>query len=280
MDYARPERLEEALRLAATGRWCILAGGTDIFPGAGSRGIAAATLDITAIEELRRLDRAEGFWSIGATVRWSDIVAAELPPALDGLKAAARQVGALQVQNQATVAGNVCNASPAADGVPPLLTLEAVVEIASSAEVRRLPLAEFLRGNRRTALRPGEIVTRILIPESAARGRSSFLKLGARRQLVISIAMVAARLVVGETGRVAAAAIAVGACSVVARRLGELEADLIGASADADLARRVEHRHLACLSPIDDVRASAAYRREAALELTRRALSACAEGER
>ena len=194
-------------------------------------------------------------------------------PALDALRAAAAEVGGRRIQNAGTIGGNLCNASPAADGVPPLLALDAEVELASAEARRRLPLARFLSDARRTERRPDEILTAILIPNSALRGRSAFLKLGARRYLVISIAMVAVRLDLAEA-RVAAAAIAVGACGPVATRLPAVEARLLGAPADPALAGRVDTATVAAaLQPISDVRAEAGYRAEAAAELVRRAIS-------
>ena len=178
----------------------------------------------------------------------------------------------MQIQNAGTVAGNVCNASPAADGVPALLALDAAVETASAAGSRTLPLAEFIAGPRKTALRPGEIVAAIQIPSPRAAAHSHFVKLGARKYLVISIAMVAA-VVETERNVVQAARVAVGACSPVAARLPALEADLLGLKLDTALGERAESRHLAPLRPIDDVRADARYRLEAALTLVRRTLN-------
>ena len=137
--------------------------------------------------------------------------------------------------------------------------------------LRRLPLSAFITGNRRTVLAPGELLIAIHLPRPAHEARSAFRKLGARRYLVISIAMAAATLEIAD-GRVAAARIAVGACSAVAQRLPALEAALAGASADTTLAERVEAAHLAPLSPIDDVRASAVYRHDAVVTLLRRLL--------
>ena len=178
----------------------------------------------------------------------------------------------MQIQNAGTLGGNVCNASPAADGVPPLLVLDAVVELASLGGARRLPLADFIIGNRKTVLRPDELVTALLVPEPAPLARSRFLKLGARSYLVISIVMAAALVEAGEDGRVAAARVAVGACSAVARRLEALEAALVGQPLDGRLGAAVQPAHLAPLEPIDDVRGTAAYRRDAAVTLLRRLL--------
>jgi len=180
-------------------------------------------------------------------------------------------VGGVQVQNLGTVVGNICNASPAADGIPCLLTLGAEVVLVSRAGRRTIPLADFVLGPRRTARRPEELVLALQIPAPPETARASFLKLGARRYLVISIVMVAAYAEIAADGRIARARIAVGACSPVARRLFALEADLIGQRPDPAL---VEARHLAPLAPIDDVRGTAAYRRAAALELVRRAVAA------
>ncbi len=270
--YARPDTIEEAVALLSADRWRLLAGGTDFYPAQGNRPIRVNILDLNGIAALRGIERTVEGIRIGARTSWTDIVRADLPPAFEGLRLAAREVGSVQIQNTGTVAGNLCNASPAADGVPPLLTLDASVELRSATGTRVVPLPAFILGNRRTALRPDELVTAVLVPSASAGGRSTFLKLGARRYLVISIAMVAARITVAA-GRVTQAAIAVGSCSEVAKRLTALEADLVGRDADAALAHIVQDRHLAGLSPIDDVRASAAYRREAAREIVARAIA-------
>ncbi len=177
----------------------------------------------------------------------------------------------MQIQNSGTLAGNLCNASPAADGVPALLALDAKVEIASAKARRALPLEQFILGPRRTALRSNELMSALVIPKPRHEARSDFLKLGARKYLVISIAMVASVLEIAN-GVVRAARIAVGSCSPVARRLPALETALIGRPLDRNLGGCLAPEHLAPLAPIDDVRASAAYRAEAALTLIRRSL--------
>jgi CO/xanthine dehydrogenase FAD-binding subunit len=120
----------------------------------------------------------------------------------------------------------------------------------------------------------------IRIPKNTATGTSSFFKLGARRYLVISIAMAAARLVTSPDGHIIAAALAVGSCSPVARRLGQLEAALVGRPSEPSLIEAVQPEHLAALTPIDDVRGSAEYRRAAAYEIVLRTLAAATGGER
>lgn len=269
-DFARPQTLTEALRILAGGGWRVLAGGTDLYPNAGAE-LPGPVLDLSGISGFSGFQADEGL-RIGAGTTWAEIAAADLPPAFAALQQAAWQVGGRQVQTAGTIGGNLCNASPAADGVPPLLALSAEVELASATGMRVLPLERFLIGPRRTALGAGEILTAIRIPAHGMKGRSAFLKLGARTHLVISIAMVAVRLAV-QAGQVVEAAVAVGACSPVARRLPGVEAALRGAALDR-LAERVRAGDVAAgLSPIDDVRATAAYRSAAATELVRRAVT-------
>ena len=269
--YLRPRGLEEALQ-ALTRPFTVLAGGTDFYPARVGRAVTEDVLDIAGIAALHGISETPDGWRLGATTTWSELVEASLPPLFDGLKQAAREVGGRQIQNTGTIAGNVCNASPAADGVPALLALDAEVELASCGGTRRLPLASFITGVRKTERQPGELVVALHVPRPRHDARSAFLKLGARRYLVISIAM-ASTLVEVEDGKVVAARIAVGACSPVAQRLPALEQALVGAAFDARLGERVEPGHLAPLSPIDDVRGSAGYRNDVALVLLRRLLS-------
>ena len=267
--YLRPTELRHALAALAAQPCTLLAGGTDHYPARATQDRDEDILDITALTGLRTIGCAAGPWRIPALATWTDVIEARLPPLFDGLKQAARQVGGMQVQNAGTIAGNVCNASPAADGIPALLALDARVELQSLAGARTLALADFVLGPRRTARRADEMVTALLIPDRAAHSR--FAKLGARAHLVISISMVATTLATDAAGRITHAAIAVGACGPVARQLPRLEADLLGQHPSATLVRP---EHLAPLAPIDDARASAAYRLDATLELLRRALSA------
>ena len=274
-DYFRPDRLDAALAALATGRHQVAAGCTDLFPATERKQLPGPILDITGIDALRQIRRTEDGLSIGAAVTWSALLAADVPPAFHGLKLAAKVVGGTQVQNQGTLAGNLCNASPAADGVPPLLTLDAEVELQSAQAQRRLPLQDFLLGPRHTACADDELVTGIHIPAAAMSGQSHFEKLGARRYLVISIAMTAARVQI-EHGLVTEVALAVGACGPVATRLGEAERALIGAPLNPDAV--TDEMVARALSPIDDVRADAPYRAHAAGELLRRTLASCMAG--
>ena len=226
---------------------------------------------------LRGIAREHDRWRLGALTTWTDLLRVPLPPQFDGLKRAAAEVGGRQIQNAGTLAGNLCNASPAADGVPPLLSLSAEVELASLRGTRRVPLAEFILGSRSTACRPDELVSAILVPQHGADARATFLKLGARRYLVISIVMVAALLEADAKGHITHAAVAVGACAPVARRLPELERRLLGQSRSSDLGGLARSSDLDVLAPISDVRGTAAYRIDAALTLVQRALREMAD---
>lgn len=275
--YIRPKTVDDALSSLSAHKAEILSGGTDFFPGLGDRAILGTVVDISALRSLRGIINNPGHTRIGALTTWTEIIQTRLPRCFDGLKEAAREIGAIQIQNRGTIAGNLCNASPAADGVPPLLALDAEVELVSSGGLRRMPLAEFVVGNRRTLRRADELLTAVIVPRTLDDASSSFVKLGARRYLVISISMVAAVVLADGTGRVAATRVAVGSCSAVARRLPQLERELIGAPVDAGLGARVRPEHLAGLCPIDDVRATADYRRDASITLVQRTLNRCAE---
>ena len=268
----RPGSLKDAADLLAARDYTILCGGTDVFPGLVDRPPPAAMLDLSRLAEIRGITTPHGIIRIGGATTWSEIIAERLPPAFDALKAAAREVGSVQIQNRGTIAGNLCNASPAADGVPPLLALDAEVELVSSCGVRQLALADFVLGNRHTARTRDEILSAVIVREPHACARSAFLKLGARRYLVISIVMVAVVVDFAPDHTICEARVAVGSASVVATRLPALEARLRGQTIDTNIAHTISAEELAPLAPIDDVRATADYRMDAARELIGRTL--------
>jgi len=273
--YFRPKNLDDAIAVVNSSGGQILAGGTDFYPALGERGSHGDVIDISALREIRGISAEERYFRIGGLTTWTEVARASLPRCFDALKGAAREIGSVQIQNRATVAGNLCNASPAADSVPALLVLDAEIELLSIAGSRRMPLAQFISGNRRTQRRTNEILTAMLVPRQSENAASAFLKLGARKYLVISISMVAVILETNSSGCVSQARVAVGSCSAVARRLFDLEKDLLGQPADPQIGSLVGPQHLATLSPIDDIRATAEYRRDASVTLVRRALQAC-----
>jgi CO/xanthine dehydrogenase FAD-binding subunit len=271
-SYFQPSSLPDALAaLAARPTLLPLAGGTDHYPARVVQTPDDAILDLTALPGLRQIQARPDHWWIPCLTTWTDIIETGLPPVFDALKQAARQVGGVQIQNAGTLAGNVCNASPAADGIPCLLALEATVELTSTTGTRILPLQDFVLGPRKTARRPDELLTGFRIPRTHQSAAATFLKLGTRRYLVISIAMVAAVITRAPDGSITRARIAVGSCAATARRLPALEAALIGTSGDAFT---ILDQHLTPLTPIDDIRATAAYRRHAVATLLRRTVAA------
>jgi CO/xanthine dehydrogenase FAD-binding subunit len=271
--YLRPTSLDAALSALAERSLTPLAGATDVYPAWVGRAVGDDILDVTALPDLRTITVADGVVRIPALATWTDVVRHDLPSAFDGLKAAARAIGGVQIQHRGTVVGNLCNASPAADGLPNLMALDARAELTSAAGRREMPVGEFVVGNRRTLRRPDELVTAVLVPLPGERARSAFLKLGSRAYLVISIATVAVVVDVDAAASITAARIVVGACSEVPQRIGAAEARLVGRSAEASHAQRIVAEDVAGLTPIDDVRGTAAYRRSAALTLVRRAVA-------
>lgn len=278
--------LNEALEMlelhsTATSSLPILAGGTDYFPALQEKAAHTNVLDITRIRDLNTIESLESGWRIAAGVTWSQLVGETLPPVFDALKLAAVEVGSIQIQNRGTLVGNVCNASPAADGVPALLAMDAKVEIQSAKQTRQLPLAQFIQGVRQVDLKSDEMVTALVIPHPKSstdtHTQSHFYKLGSRRYLVISIVMAATKLTVDRQGSITDAAIAVGSCSAVAARLTALEQALVGRNIVSGFDSVLEASHLKPLTPINDIRGSAEYRLDVAAEIISRALSATAD---
>ena len=269
-EYFSPTYLDEALELMASRSLDLVAGGTDFFPARGRTPVTRDILDITRLEGLRGIQFSDdGVVQIGAATTWSDIAKADLPSAFVALQQAANEVGSIQIQNAGTIAGNLCNASPAADGIPPLLTLDAEIEVAGPLGVRRQALCDFLTGVRKTTMTSAELVIALHIKMPPTHTTSAFEKLGARKYMVISIAMTAVIIGLDETGYIDYARIAVGSCSPVAQRLLSLEADIIGLKI-SDVC--VHLSHLEPLSPISDVRASNEFRSEVVKEQIYRAL--------
>ena len=271
--YVAPLTVADAVRLVDEDERAIIAGGTDFFPALQRGKAPAGLVDVLKIGEMNGVLLNGSNWRIGGAATWTDLVEAELPPCFLALKEAACQVGSIQIQNAGTIGGNICNASPAADGIPPLLVLDASVEIASGKGRHVVKLGEFITGVRQVALPRGGILVAVHVPAISGATASAFEKLGSRKLLVISIAMVAALISLDANGAVARARVAIGACSPVATRLAGLENDLLGRlPSELRGTDFVTSEHLSPLSPIDDIRGSAGYRYEAVAELCQRAV--------
>jgi CO/xanthine dehydrogenase FAD-binding subunit len=242
--------LDQAVAALAQGRLTVLAGGTDIYPAHVARPIRDDILDIGGLEELIGIDETDDCYRIGAATPWHYLLNNDLSPHV----------------------GNVCNASPAADGVPMLMAMDAYVELSSMHGVRKLPVGEFVIGNRRTAIFSDELLSAIIIPKAKNDAVSGFKKLGARRYLVISIVSVAGAMEIDRSGIVTGARFAVGSCSEVAQRLPILEHEILGRNCNTDFAALVAAHQFSHLRPIDDIRATASYRLEAVETMTKRLL--------
>ena len=268
--YYRPDKINEALDSLSREKLTIAAGCTDLLPSTQQDNLGDNILDISGINSLRNIDFENGFRRIGSGVTWTDIVENNnLPNCYDMLKECSLQIGSQQIQNLGTIGGNLCNASPAADGVPCLLSLNASIELLSVNGKRVLKLEDFIKGSRKTELQNNEILSAILIPKEAEIGRSSFLKLGARKYLVISIAMIACKLNL-EKDIISDIAISVGSCSAVAKRIKSLENLLIGKSIKDELTTIIlNYNYENYLSPINDIRGTNNYRLKASKVLVK-----------
>ena len=268
--YYRPDKINDALYSLSKEKLTIAAGCTDLLPSTQQENLGNNILDISGIKSLRHISFENGFRKIGSGVTWTDLVENnELPKCYDMLKECSLQIGSKQIQNLGTIGGNLCNASPAADGVPCLLSLDASIELLSVNGKRVLKLEDFIKGSRKTELKNNEILSAILIPKEAEIGRSSFLKLGARKYLVISIAMIACKLNL-KKDVISEITISVGSCSAVAKRIKSLENLLIGKSIKDELTTIIlNYNYENYLSPINDIRGTNTYRFKASKVLVK-----------
>ena len=269
-SYIRPVSLDEALSSLNETPRTLLAGGTDFFPARAGKPVTEKVLDITGIKSLRYINNTEEHIKFGALTTWTDILKANLPPALDCLKKAAVTIGGIQTQNAATICGNICNASPAADSIPNLMALDAKVKLESKDKNRILTLEEFILGNRKTAIKSNELVTEIIIPKPRKNSLSNFEKLGTRAYLVISIVMISVVTELDEEEKILNLKISIGACSPVAKRLRLLEKEAVGQKLKS---LEINSKYIESLAPIDDIRATAVYRNEVVPELVKRTIN-------
>jgi xanthine dehydrogenase small subunit len=268
--YLRPRDLDEALAArAAHPGWLVLAGGTDLMVNADRRPHPDGILDLwrlPAIGFVRVTDRSI---AIGAGTTWHEV--ARHPAIVDRLRplaAAAREIGALQIQARGTLGGNVGTSSPVGDSLPVLLALDAELEVASVRGCRRVAYAAWCTGYRTTQLAGDELIVAAHVPMPGATTRTAWRKVGTRRAQSISKVMGAAAITV-EAGVVVAARVALGAVAERPIRLAAVEAAVAGQRlADAGELARAAVR--AAIRPRDDVRSSAAYRAEVAENLVAR----------
>ncbi len=254
----------------------ILAGGTDVMMQLIRGEISpGALLPISHLQELTTISR-NGKLRLGALVTHEALANGLLGDKFISLREAAGLVGGWQTQTVGTIGGNICNASPAADTIPPLMIHDAEVALESHSGVRSLPLHEFLQGRRKTARRPDELLTHIdLAPPTEASG-DVYLKVGRRSVMEVALVGYAMRLNFANDGSVTDARVALASVAAAPIRVRSAENSLAGQELTEEVVEAVSEAILSEISPIDDLRASAQYRRLLIPGLTRRALITCA----
>ncbi len=274
-DLVIPETLDEALSALAeangAGATLPLAGGTNMIVDLRARRVTPERLvGLGKLDALRGIRIDGGRVRMGARTTMTDILQhpglAEHAPSL---VEQARVFGGQMVRNAATVAGNICSGSPAADVVPPLLALDAEVTLASASGTRVLPLGEFFLGYKQDARAPGELMTEIAWDLPPANSNNRFYKLALRKGDAITVVGIAVALTV-EAGACTRAHIALGAVAPVVKRATAAEAMLSGQSLTPELIDAAARQAVEDVDPIDDIRASAEYRRHCVHALTRR----------
>lgn len=275
ISYHAPHNLDDAIALMAQhpqqSRY--LAGGTDLYLA-----LEHALPDVHTVIDLKRIpglaqieQQADGGWRIGALTPMADIEAhAELVVALPALAAAVAVVGGPPVRSRATVGGNLCNASPAADASMPLLALGATVSVQGPRGTREMALMELFAAPRRTTLAVGEVLTAVLLPAQPTRSSSAFQRL-TRSAMDIALVNAAARVVLDARGKVTDLTVALGAVGPTPVLVPGLAA-LHGRSVDDAALEQVAALARAAAKPIDDVRASASYRLDTVGTLAARAV--------
>jgi CO/xanthine dehydrogenase FAD-binding subunit len=264
MTVVRPRTVREALRLyAATPEALPLVGGTDLMVAWNLGELNhRVVLDLSRLDDWSRIERTTTGLRIGALVTHAAVQRHAVVRRRFGLLVAAcATVGGVQIQLRGTVCGNIANASPAADTLPPLAVYNARVHTVSAAGRRVLPLLDVFAGPKKTTLRPGELIEAVELPFAArAPSREVFRKVGTRAAQAISKIVAAGLLWLSPKGTIEDARFAVGSLAPTVRRLRQAEAHLIGQQLTPELAREASMMISADVAPIDDMRSTAAYR--------------------
>ncbi len=275
-DVRVPKTLEEALALihAEPGKWKPLAGGTDLMVlFEAGRLPAGSYLSLWGMKELKSFEKTPASVTLGALTTFSEIREnTDLQADFPLLCRAASETGAIAIQNRGTLGGNIANASPAADSPPALLVYDAEVELVSKTGARWIPYASFHTGYKTMALAPNELLRRIRIKRPAAGTSQWYRKVGTRKAQAISKVCLAAGAKLEEDGTVAHIRLAYGSVAPVPYRCQSTEATLFGkklGSAEIEAAVQALGKEL---TPIDDIRSTAVYRKQVAQNLLRQFL--------
>ena len=273
-ELLEPHSLDQALKMLAASESVPLAGGTNLLPDLRARGEAGGRfISLAALEQLHGIKHSDSRVLMGARTTLSDILHDPMmPTAAPALVSMAKVFAGTMVRNAATVAGNICYGSPSADVVPPLLSLDAELTLASAAGERTLSLNDFLLGYKKTARRPDELLISVAWVPPAAGTANLFYKLGRRRGDAITVVGVAVTITI-ENGNCTKARIALGSVAPTVFRAQEAEEALVGGPLTATTIGTAAQAAAQASRPIDDIRASADYRRHAVHMLVRRLLT-------
>jgi CO/xanthine dehydrogenase FAD-binding subunit len=273
-EYYRPTTSGELFVILQQTGGQVVAGGTDIIPRwRRGNGLSDCLIDISRLDGLRFIGEAAGQIEIGALTTHAGLVnSALLQTAAPLLAQAAAAVGSPQTRQRGTLGGNLVNASPAADLAPALLALNASVRLVSAQGERNLALADFWLGPGKTILAPGEILHSVSFQRPQGRWGTAFSKLGKRNGMAIAVASVAAYLELDSAGKIRNARLALGSLGPKPMRCPLAEAALTGETGNLDLFARAAQAVQAQITPIDDIRASAAYRKQSCGVLVQRVL--------
>jgi CO/xanthine dehydrogenase FAD-binding subunit len=278
-NYCVPGSIAEAAQLLHQGEVTLVAGGTDLTPqtDSGAREFAATLVNIQRIEEMQGISLTSGLYRIGGLTTVTEILESEaLAAHVPVLVEAADKFASPQIRNAATLAGNLCNASPAGDMIIPLLLLDAKVELASWAgaavSLRKVELADFFTGPGKTVMEKDELLTAIEFTQPLDGFKATFLKSGPRPALEISTVMMGVAGVL-QDGVLHGARVAIGSVAPTPLRATQTEAVLEGQALDNELIAQAVETVTREISPIDDVRASAWYRKHLTGVYIRRALT-------
>jgi carbon-monoxide dehydrogenase medium subunit len=253
----------------------VVAGGTDLLPQLKNGVLKPGwVVDLSAVAELRAIsDGPDGGLRIGASVTARELeLDARVRARYPALAESAAMVGSVQVRNLATLGGNLCNAAPSADMAPPLLALDALAVIAGPSGQRRVPMASFFLGVRRTVLGPGELLFEIVVPAQNGRSGGNYLRHTPRRELDIAVVGVASQVTLAE-GKCTTARIALAAVAPVPLRATDAEQALVGLPMTPQQIERAAELASAAARPIDDHRGSVEFRHHLVRVLTRRTLT-------
>ena len=275
MNYQAPTSLDAAVDLlaGAKGDCRILAGGTDLLVRMHSDMADPDTvLDIKRIDSLRTISQEDGGWRIGAAVPAAEMgendgLVADWP----GVVEAANLIGSTQIQGRCTIAGNLCNASPAADSVPALVAAEAIARVVGPDGIRDIPVEEVPEGPGKTSLKPGELVASIFLPARPERSGDAYLRFIPRTEMDIAVVGCGISLTLDASGNCVAARVALGAVAPTVILVPEAAEALVGTSVDEDALAKLAAACSAAAKPIDDKRGTAEYRVHMAGVLARRA---------